>query len=51
MHAVLNAALPMFALILTGFLWWRLGVFSAAATDSLNRVSIAAVSSLVAYLG
>jgi hypothetical protein len=37
MHAVLNAALPIFARIFTGFLCGRLGVFSTAATDSLNR--------------
>ncbi|MBV8913724.1 MAG: AEC family transporter [Acetobacteraceae bacterium] len=40
MHAVLNAALPIFALILTGFLCGRFGVLSAAATDSLNRFAI-----------
>lgn len=40
MHAVLNAALPIFALILTGFLCGRFSVFSPAATDSLNRFAI-----------
>jgi predicted permease len=40
MHAVLNAALPIFALIFTGFLCGRFGVLSPAATDSLNRFAI-----------
>ena len=40
MQAVLNAALPIFALILTGFLCGRFGVFSRTATDSLNRFAI-----------
>ena len=37
MQAVLNAALPIFALILTGYLSGRLGVMGRAATNSLNR--------------
>jgi predicted permease len=40
MHAVLNAALPIFALILTGFLCARFGNFGRSATDSLNRFAI-----------
>ncbi len=40
MQAVLNAALPIFALIFTGFLCGRFGVFSRTATDSLNRFAI-----------
>ena len=40
MRAVLNAALPIFALIFTGYLCGRLGVFSRAAADSLNRFAI-----------
>lgn len=40
MNAVLNAALPIFGLILTGVLCGRLGVLSPAATDSLNRFAI-----------
>jgi malonate transporter and related proteins len=40
MHAVLNAALPIFALILTGFACGRSGVPSPAATDSPNRFAI-----------
>ena len=40
MQAVLNAALPIFALILTGFLCGHFGVFSRTATDSLNRFAI-----------
>ena len=40
MHAVLNAALPVFALILTGFLCGRFEVFDRLATDSLNRFAI-----------
>jgi malonate transporter and related proteins len=40
MHAVLNAALPIFALILTGFLCGRFGVFGSAATDGLNRFAV-----------
>ena len=40
MHAVLNAALPIFGLIFTGFLCGRAGVLSPAATDSLNRFAI-----------
>jgi len=40
MQAVLNAALPIFALILTGFLASRLGVLSREATDGLNRFAV-----------
>lgn len=40
MHAVLNAALPVFALILTGFLCGRFEVFDRLATDNLNRFAI-----------
>ena len=40
MNAVLNAALPIFALIFTGYLCGRFGVFAPAATDSLNRFAI-----------
>jgi predicted permease len=39
-HAVLNAAMPIFALIFTGYLCGRFGVLSPAATDSLNRFAI-----------
>lgn len=40
MSAVLNAALPIFALILTGFLAGRSGLLDRGATDSLNRFAI-----------
>ncbi|MGY2051346.1 AEC family transporter [Methylobacterium sp. JK268] len=40
MQAVLNAALPIFALILAGFLCGRTALFGPAATDSLNRFAI-----------
>jgi malonate transporter and related proteins len=40
MNAVLNAALPIFALILTGYLCGRFGVFSKSGADSLNRFAI-----------
>jgi malonate transporter and related proteins len=40
MQAVLNAALPIFALILTGFLAARFGGFDRAATDALNRFAV-----------
>jgi Membrane transport protein len=40
MHAVLNAALPLFALILIGFLCGWGGLFSTAATDNLNRFAV-----------
>ncbi len=36
MSAVLNAVLPIFALILAGFVCARRGILGAAATDSLN---------------
>ncbi|MCJ2049285.1 AEC family transporter [Methylobacterium sp. J-070] len=40
MQAVLNAALPIFALILVGFLCGRFGVFTREATDTINRFAI-----------
>jgi predicted permease len=40
MQAVLNSALPIFALILTGFLCGRLSVFDRTATDNLNRFAV-----------
>lgn len=40
MQAVLNSALPVFALILTGFVCGFFGVFDRAATDNLNRFAI-----------
>ncbi len=40
MQAVLNAALPIFALILVGFLCGRFGVFTREATDNINRFAI-----------
>jgi predicted permease len=40
MHAVLNSALPIFALILTGFICGHFGVFDSAATDNLNRFAV-----------
>src|SRR6476469_1593448 len=40
MQAVLNAALPIFALILTGFLCARFGGFDRSATDNLNRFAV-----------
>jgi predicted permease len=40
MQAVLNAALPIFALILTGFLCGRWRVFSRSAADGLNRFAV-----------
>jgi predicted permease len=40
MHAVINAALPIFALILTGFICGRFGVFDRLATDNLNRFAV-----------
>jgi predicted permease len=40
MRAVLNAALPVFALILTGFLCGRFAMFDRRATDTLNRFAI-----------
>jgi predicted permease len=40
MQAVLNAALPIFALILTGFLCARFGGFDRTATDNLNRFAL-----------
>ncbi len=40
MQPVLNAALPIFALILTGYGSARLGILGRAATDSLNRFAV-----------
>src|SRR6476659_11467007 len=40
MHAVLNSALPIFALILTGFICGLFGVFDRTATDNLNRFAV-----------
>ncbi|HLG84564.1 MAG TPA: AEC family transporter [Bradyrhizobium sp.] len=40
MHAVLNSALPIFALILTGFVCGVFGVFDRTATDNLNRFAV-----------
>jgi hypothetical protein len=40
MHAVLNSALPIFALILTGFVCGYFGVFDRTATDNLNRFAV-----------
>jgi malonate transporter and related proteins len=40
MHAVLNSALPIFALILTGFICGYYGVFDRTATDNLNRFAV-----------
>jgi malonate transporter and related proteins len=40
MHAVLNSALPVFALILTGFICGFFGVFDRTATDNLNRFAV-----------
>lgn len=40
MQAVLNAALPIFALILIGFLCGRFRVFTREATDNINRFAI-----------
>ncbi len=40
MQAVLNAALPVFGLILTGYLCGRFGVFTRTATGNLNRFAI-----------
>jgi malonate transporter len=37
MHTVLNAALPVFGVMLLGFLAGRSGAFEASATDTLNR--------------
>ena len=40
MHAVLNSALPIFALILTGFICGHFSVFDRTATDNLNRFAV-----------
>jgi malonate transporter and related proteins len=39
-HAVLNSALPIFALILTGFICGYFSVFDRTATDNLNRFAV-----------
>jgi malonate transporter and related proteins len=40
MHAVVNAAIPIFALIFIGFLSARFGGFDPRATDNLNRFAV-----------
>ena len=40
MTAVLNSALPIFALILTGFICGYFGAFDKTATDNLNRFAV-----------
>jgi malonate transporter and related proteins len=40
MNAVLNSALPIFALILTGFICGHFDVFDRTATDNLNRFAV-----------
>lgn len=40
MQAVVNAALPVFALIFAGFLAARFGGFDRSATDALNRFAV-----------
>jgi malonate transporter len=40
MQAVLNSALPIFALILTGFICGYFGVFDRVATDNINRFAV-----------
>ncbi|MDP4025254.1 AEC family transporter [Methylobacterium sp. NEAU 140] len=40
MQAVLNAAVPIFALILVGFLCGRFGGFTRESTDSINRFAV-----------
>jgi malonate transporter and related proteins len=40
MSVVLNSALPIFALILTGFICGYFGVFDRTATDNLNRFAV-----------
>jgi len=40
MQAVLNSALPIFALILTGFICGYFGVFDRTATDNINRFAV-----------
>lgn len=40
MQAVLNAALPIFGLILTGYLSGRIGLFSRSAADSINTLVV-----------
>lgn len=40
MQAALNSALPIFALILTGFVCGHFGVFDRIATDNLNRFAV-----------
>jgi len=40
MQAILNSALPIFALILTGFICGYFGIFDRPATDDLNRFAV-----------
>jgi malonate transporter and related proteins len=40
MQAVINAALPIFALILTGYSCGRLNVLGGQAIDALNRFAV-----------
>jgi predicted permease len=40
MQAVLNSALPIFALIFTGFICGFFGAFDRTATDNLNRFAV-----------
>src|ERR1700742_312134 len=40
MQAVLNSALPIFALILTGFICGFFGVFDRTAPDNINRFAV-----------
>jgi malonate transporter and related proteins len=40
MHAVVNAAVPIFTLILIGFISARFGGFDPRATDNLNRFAV-----------
>ncbi len=40
MQAVLNAALPILALISTGFLCGRFRIFAPASSEGLNRFAI-----------
>ena len=44
-----NAALPVFALILAGYLAARFEIWGPAATDSINRF-VVSVSLLIAWL-
>jgi len=40
MHVILNSALPIFALILTGFICGFFGAFDRTATDNINRFAV-----------